>query len=357
MLRKRSESVPGFTLVELLVVIAIIGMLVGLLLPAVQQAREAARIMQCSNNLRNLALAMLNAESSSRSLPSGGFGYSWIGDPDGGLGATQPGSWCFTILPMIEQTALFQLPADGAVPESPSSTQTNGAQTLMKTPLPIFHCPSRRAAKLYETRSAAIVNGGTQAEMSTKTDYAACYGTYLDSAGSVYSYQGPDKGTVAGYRSNKNWPALGTKHTGVVYLFSKTTMGEIRDGTSNTYLLGERYVIPACYESMFYSGSNVSGGDDYCHFNGADHDVIRSTYCGSFSGTTFNRAGTPCIPYQDREGYIGGRFMFGSCHAGGCAMAMCDASIQRVSYSVDPEVHHCKGMRASNQAASGASLQ
>ena len=347
----------AFTLVELLVVIAIMGMLVELLLPAVQQAREAARVMQCGNNLKNLSLAMLNVESASRSYPSGGYGYNWMGDPEGGFGYTQSGSWCYAILPMLEQNALFQMPADGAVPEAPSATQKSGAATVMSTPLAVFHCPSRRPCKLYETLQQGLYNG-TQPSMSTKSDYAACYGTYLDSKGSVYSYAGPDTATIAKYRSTKSWPQLGTKHTGTIYLYSKTTVGDVRDGTSNTYLVGERFVVPTCYESMYYSGSSRSGGDDYSHYCGADHDVIRSTYCGELNGTTFTlSSGTRCLPYQDREGYIGGRFMFGSAHAGSCGMAMCDGSIQCLSYSVDPEVHHCKGMRASGSAASGAAVQ
>ena len=83
----------GFTLVELLAVVAIIGLLVGLMLPAIQSAREAARRTTCGNNLKQLAVACLEYDESQRHFPSGGWGYQWNGDPDPGLGPPQPGGW------------------------------------------------------------------------------------------------------------------------------------------------------------------------------------------------------------------------------------------------------------------------
>src|SRR5437868_14411764 len=95
----------GFTLVELLVVIAIIGVLVALLLPAVQAAREAARRMHCQNNLKQIGIAFHNHTDTFGHLPTGGWGWGWVGDADQGAGVKQTGSWPFNILPFIEQKA------------------------------------------------------------------------------------------------------------------------------------------------------------------------------------------------------------------------------------------------------------
>ena len=100
------RRIEAFALVELLVVIAIIGVLIALLLPAVQAAREAARISQCKNHLKQIGTAMRGHDMAYGFYPSGGWGNKWVGHADMGPGILQPGGWAYSILPFMEQQIL-----------------------------------------------------------------------------------------------------------------------------------------------------------------------------------------------------------------------------------------------------------
>lgn len=341
----------GFTLVELLVVITIIGILIALLLPAVQAAREAARRLQCQNNLKQLSLAMLSFEEATGHLPSGGWGYGWVGDPDRGTGIEQPGGWAYSILPQLEQLAVYQLGSDGN-PDVVTDIQRAGAALAIQTPLTMFNCPSRRAPLLYPTAYQATTDlfTGTQytprnangVSQVARTDYAVCAGDQQRS----WNDSGPaDMAAAITRTQNNTWPKLeilggggatGTSPaTGVCYLRSEIILAQIADGTSKTYLLGEKYLVPEFYET------GQDGNDNESMFSGYDGDSGRSTYFPVPASANYVPTHTPM---QDTPGFQDA-YRFGSAHSGGLHMSFCDGSVQFINYSIEPIVHKYLGNR------------
>ena len=171
----RKSSFRAFTLVELLVVIAIIGVLVALLLPAVQAAREAARRTQCANQLRQLSLSFHNHHDTFGHLPTGGWGWPWLGYPDYGYGKEQPGGWMYNILPFIEQANLHDI-GSGAT----GAARDEATKRRVQSPFEGMTCPSRRGANVYAYGNSTTVFALTEPfEECSKSDYAACAGDMI----------------------------------------------------------------------------------------------------------------------------------------------------------------------------------
>lgn len=301
----------AFTLVELLVVIAIIGVLVALLLPAVQAARESARRTQCKNNLKQIGLGFQNHHDTFGYFPTGGWGWNWVGDGSAGFDEKQPGSWAFNILPFIEQKPLHD-----------QSTGTGAAKSanlrlLMRTPLKGFLCPSRRPPKLFPNYYNYGRNNADFSDELSRSDYAANCGSY-----SRNEINGGPGGTDA---LTTTPPAMPTEENGISYRCSKVRIGEVLDGTSYTLCVGEKFLVLGNWNT----GADSADNEDM--WVGYDNDTSRSTHDKYFP------------PIADTIGVT--LYNYGSAHSAGFNAVYCDGSVRMVGYSIDIDNYRRLGDR------------
>lgn len=310
----------AFTLVELLVVIAIIGVLVSLLLPAVQAAREAARRMSCQNNLKNMALAFHNHHDSKNRLPAGlTIGQNWYvssathahGPPPGGYlsGSSYPAegpfySWAWKILPYIEGNNISD-PVDMSLGPTvwPWWYTVPGATVnVIGNKVPIFSCPSDVRGVVQYVDPAI--------NPATNTPYAATLTSYLGVSG----YNGVAE--IGAYPAS-----ICGGQNGVTYVNSKTNMAAITDGTSNTLLIGERPSSSDLYYGWLFAGA----GDDPT-FGSTDVVLgVHEPIPGS-SSVDFYRKGSVNDPGSLH------RYHYWSLHPGGGQWALADGSVRFIAY-------------------------
>lgn len=301
----------AFTLVELLVVIAIIGILVALLLPAIQAAREASRRAQCSNHLKQMGLAFQSHHDSNKFFPSGGNSWTWAPDYDTGgtpeRAPRQRAGWGFQILPYMEQSIVWE--GGGA--------STNDARQIlaMGAKIPTYFCPTRRAPEAYTTGSWY------------PTDNTSGYGppgTYAHALIDYAASNGDNNGVVIQTNSNQTWANNGP-----------ITTAAILDGTSNTMAVGEKRLNRKAI-------GNFQTDDNEGYTSGWDHDTIRFT---RYDATNVNNTYEP-RPDQDVNF---GEQRFGSSHPGGFMAAFADASVHFIPYTIDAAVFSQIGNRADGQ--------
>ncbi|MGN6544827.1 MAG: DUF1559 family PulG-like putative transporter [Aureliella sp.] len=279
----------AFTLVELLVVIAIIGVLVGLLLPAVQAAREAARRMQCQNNLKQLSLACLNFESA-----RGGF-------PAVYTAGSQPG-WVTAVLPYIEQGNLSQLWPGGLDPSDTHWKDPSLAQ-VVSTPLSVQACPS--------SPEGGKVLGPPEFSFTAATaDYAATVAFSSDQYSLLY-------------------PGSAVDTTGPMQVGKVGRIGHVLDGTSNTLLVVEMsgrpyWYLPGARKSTSTANNPRTYGFGFWAHNNA-HNI--STFLSDGSSR-----GLQCAVNCSNQ------FGVYSFHPGGANVALTDGSVRLLSQTVSPHV-------------------
>jgi prepilin-type N-terminal cleavage/methylation domain-containing protein len=319
----------GFTLVELLVVIAIIGVLVGLLLPAVQAAREAARRMQCSNNLKQLGLAVLNHESTYKKMPPSLFVN--LGLPPGGSG--QPGfpypgivhSWAPPLLPYIEQTQVFNL-YDQKFPWFSSSAIVPGTpnnQLALQTKIATFLCPSTPGGSDRTVSGTFNFGAPFPYQNLAVTDYATCSSI---NPGSITFFGYPAGTTQATLYSALSPELIGP---GIPLLGATATkanrISSIIDGTSQTLLLCEDAGRP----NFYVAGKKIPNG--VLRDGGWGHHENDYGLDGAIKGGTASPGNCVINCHNDNETY--------AFHPGGANHAMADGSVNFYSDSISPQVY------------------
>ena len=334
----RRVSQKGFTLVELLVVIAIIGILIALLLPAVQAAREAARRAQCTNNLKQMGIAIHNHHDTHKIFPSGGrnwedwpsFGAS-NGAPE--VAPQQSAGHFYQILPYMEQAAVHD--ASNAPAVTGTVEKDRGLQAIGAA-IPAYYCPSRRRAMAYQRDAHRRLYKDTDIGNYSPTpvgmvDYAGCC---EDRNSEQLITRGffSDSTTLhnAGFRDLDN--GCGTfLRTATPNLtnaaVSLRTIGfeSIKDGTSNTLMIGEK--------AMSETQLGTAGHDDTGYASGWDQDIISQHDWPLLSDGDCERNGTS------------GGHHFGSAHPGGLNGLFGDGSVHFIPYTVDAVVFARMGHR------------
>jgi prepilin-type N-terminal cleavage/methylation domain-containing protein/prepilin-type processing-associated H-X9-DG protein len=346
----RSRSTGGFTLIELLVVIAIIAVLIGLLLPAVQSAREAARRIQCVNNLKQLALACHNYHDGNLCFPRG----TYYMKPEN-CGRYKGGSsWLISLLPYVEGSPIANAFNFSLFPPGPSNS------TVVATGLGSMWCPSDgKVSTAITTTTPNNSLGSCVGVVSSATPWTLQHTSYAASAGPIPERPFGPQTDFAGINPNApdtNYSGCVANGLGVINYGSYNSINSITDGTSNTFLISEKNYakLDAANQIVWFQW-----------FSGATSDTSFVSLWPPNPMRVFNpyAPGVTTMANAEDLNYLGGggnstTAAAGSNHPGGANFAMCDGTVRFIkdtvqSWQIDPTTGLAVGMVAAPYPTAG----
>jgi prepilin-type N-terminal cleavage/methylation domain-containing protein len=318
----------GFTLVELLVVIAIIGVLIALLLPAVQAAREAARRMSCSSNLRQIGIGLQNYHDKVNCFPKGAkVGYDTEANRNDGSCC-----WRISLFPYVEQTTIYDAIEWNKRITGKNCNSTRNKETLIKTLVPVFRCPSN-------STDPFSTEGTTNDDQFMLADYVGISGAYQDPVNTSQNC----RQFLYGYMSN----------AGILVWNEWRGINQIKDGTSNTFVVGEQSDLIKINNTKVNRTSNYMGAWFGCGGSGTtgwnEDSTIKSVTSGA--SANFYATGITTVRYPinyDKQtiltadpagvpGPYGCNTIINSSHPGGVQFLFADASCRFVSQTLSFE--------------------